>query len=112
MNAEGIELGGEEALGLRSPPTASGILSGLTVLSAPFLSEEQAASLPLSVSLQSTVKTNTVTKDVIDRCEADRLLTSSNKALLDGGYLTGRGSSDFMRGHSCDSQGTTGYSEV
>lgn len=94
------------AAGLQGPPPRLSILSRLTVFSAPFLPEEQAASLPLSFSLLSTVKLNPVTKDVIDRWEADRLLTSSNKALLNGGYLTGRGSSDFMRGQSSYSQGT------
>lgn len=55
--------------GSREPtPTACGVLSGLTVLSACCLPEEQGASLPLSFSLQSTVKANPVTRAVIDRC--------------------------------------------
>lgn len=47
---------------------------------------------------------HTVTKAVIDRCEADRLLPSSSKAILKDDY--GIEEEARMRGQSCDSQGT------
>lgn len=70
LDAEGVGLGGEEVVGLSSPALpACPVLSGLAV--SLFLPKEWAASLPLSFSLWSTLEMNTVTKDVIGRCEAD-----------------------------------------
>lgn len=50
------------------------------------------------------MKMHTVTKAVIDRCEADRLLPSSSKAVLKDDYVIEE--EVRMRGQSCDSQDT------
>lgn len=73
-------------------------------MAASFLPEDRAASLPLSFSLRNTVKCTPVTKAVIDRCEADRLLPSSSKAVWKDDYVIEE--EVRMRGQSCDSQDT------